>query len=166
MKPLSVVYGCFFTCFGVYTLDRISKNLVFQDSALAPSRSFIWGVITHIHHRNLGIAFDIPLPSWLILSLSIIALGLISYGIFRALKRRSILEGILLGALLGGSLGNFMDRFTLGYVRDWILLFNRSVINLADIFILIGLVGYLWTQYTEIHKEEAKIGEKLLGHEV
>ena len=48
--------------------------------------------------------------------------------------------GLLL--IITGGLSNFTDRLILGYVIDWIYLpfFPFSVINLADLYIALGLL--------------------------
>jgi signal peptidase II len=57
-----------------------------------------------------------------------------------------------LGLILGGTLGNLFDRICFGHVRDFILFTGRAqiggfqlawpyVFNLADVFLVIGVVG-------------------------
>jgi signal peptidase II len=47
-----------------------------------------------------------------------------------------------LAIAIGGALGNLWDRLEWSFVFDWILIVNRSVINLADIAIALGLLLY------------------------
>jgi signal peptidase II len=47
------------------------------------------------------------------------------------------------GLLLGGSLGNLVDRVRLGYVTDFLDRQNGGAFNVADVAILLGLLGIL-----------------------
>jgi lipoprotein signal peptidase len=49
---------------------------------------------------------------------------------------------------LGGALGNIYDRMVYGYVFDWILLFESSIVNVADMAVIVGVVWYaiMWQQ--------------------
>ena len=90
------------------------------------------------HFYNHGLVFGIAAPPWLSISLSLIALGVLLWYFTHAALRPVQQFGVSL--LLGGALGNLVDRALLGYVRDWILLGGRSALNLADVFIFLGLI--------------------------
>jgi lipoprotein signal peptidase len=50
------------------------------------------------------------------------------------------------GLLIGGAVANLLDRLLFGAVHDWLCLAN-IVINLADVAVMLGLIGYfisLW----------------------
>ncbi len=47
---------------------------------------------------------------------------------------------VLIGA---GAVSNLVDRFINGAVIDYIHFFNLNVFNLADIYIIIGILGYV-----------------------
>ena len=57
------------------------------------------------------------------------------------LNRRNI---IAFGLLFGGIIGNLLDRFILGYVRDfldfYILGYDFPVFNISDCAIVIGII--------------------------
>jgi lipoprotein signal peptidase len=57
-----------------------------------------------------------------------------------ALGRRA-LPGWILALIIGGSLSNLLDRLLLGAVRDFLAI-AHLVINLADLAVLAGVLGY------------------------
>lgn len=125
---------------GVWLADQITKNLVKSgDLALAPGLSS-WVKIT-IHH-NFGLLGNLPFPKWSIFLLTGLALALLIYGMYDAVKNRNAYNVLTLSLVLGGALGNLYDRLVYGYVFDWLMLFNTSIINLADAAITLGLVVY------------------------
>ena len=146
MKPIHVITTTLVSSFLSYAIDQATKRFFFGSFGAEPSFSLLGGIIQNIRHQNPGITFDIPLPMEPILLISLVAALLIMLGIYRAMRRLSLPEGFFLGLLLGGALGNLIDRLSIGYVRDWLLLFNRSALNIADLMILIGTLGYFWQQ--------------------
>jgi signal peptidase II len=123
---------------GIFYLDQVVKQFFFEHNS---SFSFLAGWIQSIKHENYGIAFNLPVPQGLILSITFLACLAILWAVFRAAQRNQLLICLFLGFLLGGALGNAYDRWQLNYVRDWLLLWHRSAINLADLGVLFGLVG-------------------------
>ena len=101
------------------------------------------GIISLVYHKNYGIIANFEIPQWAIITVSIIFILVIAKLLNKEIKKRADLQVFLLSILLAGAFGNLWDRMINGYVFDWLLLFERSVINLADIFIVIGIAGYL-----------------------
>lgn len=118
--------------------DLVLKHFLFGKTDLIENVSLFNGLVRFIEHRNYGISFNIPLP---LLLTVLITLGVLAGALYYVTKKseRNLADLIGLGLLLGGALGNLVDRLWLGFVRDWLLLFGRSAINLADIFVLSGL---------------------------
>ncbi|MCR4256589.1 MAG: signal peptidase II, partial [Candidatus Uhrbacteria bacterium] len=54
-----------------------------------------------------------------------------------------ILSSLMLGVFMSGVFGNVFDRIMFGFVRDWILLFGMSAINIADILIAGSLLAWI-----------------------
>ena len=66
-------------------------------------------------------------------------------------KPNSKMEKVAYSLILGGAIGNFINRCVCGYVTDFIDLrifgYNYPIFNLADTFIVIGvilLLIYTW----------------------
>lgn len=126
-----------------YFLDQYLKSILFANESLM-NGSWLLGLIRFTDHRNYGISFNIPVPLWLIILIAIGALVWAIREVFRKNSRLYILDSLFLGLFIGGIFGNLFDRVTLGFVRDWLLLWSRSAVNLADGAILLGLIGFLW----------------------
>ncbi len=80
------------------------------------------------------------------------ATALLIFYIFATSLRRQWGVHVLCGLVLAGALGNLFDRIVFGYVRDFLEvtaevdLFGRTfgwpyVFNLADVFLVVGVVG-------------------------
>lgn len=140
---------------GIFFLDQAAKQYFFEHGS---TFSFLAGWIQSIKHENYGIAFNLPVPQWLILGITLLACLAILWTILRAAQGSRFLQCFFLGLLLGGALGNAYDRWHFNYVRDWLLLWHRSAINLADLAVLFGLVGIIALEAGK-HKQPT---EKLL----
>ena len=100
-------------------------------------------IIELFHHRNFGIVANLPLPHLAIVIITIVVMALIIIGLIRAWRKNDTLKSITLLLILAGAIGNLWDRLQYGYVFDWFLIFGRTALNLADIFIALGVIGYI-----------------------
>ncbi|MBI5654295.1 signal peptidase II [Candidatus Uhrbacteria bacterium] len=122
----------------IATVDQISKYAI----RAQPAPSWPWpGFLELTHHQNFGLIANTPVPRILILIVTLAVMIALVQRIFLA-EKLGINERLALTIILGGALGNFVDRLLQGYVFDWILIFNTSIINIADIAITLGIVGY------------------------
>ncbi len=125
------------TTLAVVVLDLHTKTLWFESGR---SQIFSNGLLQTVNHRNYGLVFDIPTPTWIVLALSTCAL--IAFVLYaKHAAPQNIRTAIALGCLIGGALGNGYDRLIFGYVRDWILVYGRSALNIADLFIGLGMIS-------------------------
>ena len=100
-------------------------------------------VLYFTYVKNYGVAFNmLDNKRFIIILISIILLSLI-YGYMKSIKnnKRNLLA---FGFVYGGIIGNLIDRVILGYVRDFIdfkiINFDYPVFNVADSFIVIGVI--------------------------
>lgn len=131
---------------GYIALDRVTK-LAFMEQSADRGLSLIPGVLETTHHQNFGVIANLPIPLILIIGLTFFALAVLIVLLKRSIETGTPIETMALSGIMAGALGNLWDRLQWGYVFDWILLFNRSVINLADIFIAEGLLLYILTRH-------------------
>ena len=136
-------------------IDQISKILVIKfldmNNSIELIKNFFYLTYTH----NTGAAFSILTGQRLLLIvIAVIILCLIFNYI-----RKNIVEGkidrIAFSLIIGGSLGNLVDRIVRGFVVDFldfkIFGYNFPIFNLADTFIVVGVILLLIT--TLIRKE-------------
>jgi lipoprotein signal peptidase len=133
------LFAVFFV-FALVAADRATK-LSFMDPSASGGRSFLSGVLATTRHFNRGVIANIPIPHSIIILVTLVALAVLFEIMRRALKEDRVAHIVAISFIIAGALGNLWDRLAWKYVFDWILLFNRSVINLADIWIALGLLG-------------------------
>src|SRR3989338_7946950 len=94
---------------------------------------------------NPGIAFGLPVPNWLVISLSIPIIGLIFYLSWKMYDGGELRQAWAFALIFTGALSNFIDRVTYQNTVDYLRLFT-GVINLADVLIVVGFAMYLIKQ--------------------
>jgi lipoprotein signal peptidase len=121
--------------FGVVLIDAVSK----VSASYLASLNYANGIIIPVPNPDfsLGIA-SASAPIMLAVStVGIFVFG--GYTLWRALHR--YLSVWIPGFLIGGATANLVDRMLFGAVHDWLDLV-KVVVNVADLAILAGLVGY------------------------
>lgn len=123
-------------------LDQLVKFVVVQHISLGEEVSFIPGVFSFLHIRNKGAAWSmLEGQMWFFTIITIVALVVVGYLLFRYWKTNGWLFSLGLSLILGGTLGNYLDRIRLGYVVDMFKLdfINFPIFNLADIELTVGV---------------------------
>lgn len=121
--------------------DRITKILA---QRLSPGESFALGnVFALTTHHNFGIIANVPVPRWAIIFVTLCVIGGLLVVLRRCVRAAQYRSAYALTCILAGAIGNLWDRWSTGYVMDWILLFHTSVINIADIAIAFGILWFL-----------------------
>ncbi len=87
-------------------------------------------------YKNPGIAGSIFIPHAILLPISTIIIALLIYGMR---KTAMPMHKFAFLCILSGALGNYIDRIIHGFTTDYILIVGQSVINLADILIIVGI---------------------------
>ena len=126
-----------------FIIDLLSKQLIHHLMNLGDSIKLInkFFYITYVH--NTGAAWSI-LEDQRILLLIISAIVLFLINKTMNKEDLSKLENISYGMIIGGIVGNIFDRIFYGFVIDFIDFrifgYNYPVFNLADTFIVIGII--------------------------
>ena len=94
-------------------------------------------------HRNYGVAFNLPIPLPLVLVFTGVVLLILSVLFIRSWKA-TLPEAVWLFCLLAGATGNFVDRIVNGFTTDYLVIGGRSVINLSDVLIVLGVIRFLY----------------------
>lgn len=129
------------------TLDQITK-LIFSN------RDFFVGWL-HVHAiQNYGLSFSLNFGVTINLILIVIGLVFLFYYYW---SRRTVVSKYQQWAfvfIFGGAVSNVADRIYFGFVRDFLDIGLGFTFNLADIFIMLGLIVLLF------HKDGDKFGNK------
>ena len=126
----------------IVLLDQVTKGLIVAHRALGESESIFIGIDLN-YVRNSGVAFGAFAEGgalvWVLTGLAIA--GLIGYFTLRANRAWLWLP---VGAIAGGALGNLADRARDGAVVDFIDPVAWPAFNIADIAIVVGILGLVW----------------------
>jgi signal peptidase II len=83
---------------------------------------------------NIGISFSWSVPYRLVIPLSLVALGWFFY-----LYHYKLFSKIVILLLIAWTLGNLYDRILFGGVRDFLVLPDMFIFNIADVFLSVGM---------------------------
>jgi len=122
--------------------DQLTKHIVTSSLQLDDGVHVVGPLWIH-HVQNSGIAFGLfASATAVVIVLTGIAVAWMLVFFARSGARHPVLP-VALGLVIGGSLSNLLDRVRLGYVTDFIDLRWWPAFNLADSFIVIGVVVLL-----------------------
>ncbi|MCD5385114.1 signal peptidase II [Candidatus Gracilibacteria bacterium] len=132
--------------FGII-LDILSKNIA---SIYLQNKINILGDFFYLQYiLNPGIAFGIKLPTFIIKVLTIFLIIVIFY--YYKSERKKIQNTKLLdfsfGLILAGAIGNAIERILFSNVVDFLGIKYFFIFNLADSFISIGAILYIYILY-------------------
>lgn len=138
MKRKPYIIAFFF-----FLIDIVSKQVIAHTLSVGESIKVIPDFFYLTYVKNTGAAWSILKDEKILLLLvSVIVLFLINKYISK--ENLSKLEEISFGMIIGGILGNFFDRLVFGSVIDffdfYIFGYNYPIFNLADTFIVIGII--------------------------
>lgn len=124
-------------------LDQLTKLIITKCFELNTGKIIIDNFFSLLYIRNTGAAWGILSNNTILLIIiSLIFLGAFIYFI----KKTNVtkMETYSYGLILGGIVGNLLDRIVRGYVVDFfnfkIFNYNYPVFNVADIFIVVGVI--------------------------
>lgn len=142
-------YKIILSIFIPYLLDQLSKFLIYKNFVLYEKKVIIDGLFNIRYNKNFGAAFsflnDAPVwfrkPFFILIPLA--AIVFVSYLLIKHTKN-NILKLYAFSFIIAGALGNLTDRFTYGYVIDFldfhIKNYHWPTFNVADISIFIAIV--------------------------
>jgi signal peptidase II len=122
--------------------DQLTKHIVSSRLALDDGVHVLGPFWIH-HVRNSGIAFGLFASATVIVILATgVAVTWMLAFFARSGARHPVLP-VALGLVIGGSVSNLLDRIRLGYVTDFLDFRYWPAFNLADSFIVIGVLVLL-----------------------
>jgi signal peptidase II len=114
-------------------------------------RVLINGVLGLSYHENAGAFFgflsNFGGAQWLLATLKYVILGAILFYYHKLpLEKKFWAIRVPLILIFTGGLGNFIDRVSLGIVRDMLdfLFMNFAVFNLADVYVTVGVFALIF----------------------
>jgi len=116
-------------------IDQMSKYYFF-DKALFQTSSIVEPLL------NIGISF-----SWNLSYLIVVPVTLFALALFIYLNQQRYLSNMGTMLFVVGTLGNLIDRVLYHWVRDFIVMFDRFVYNIADVYITIATIMVLRSLY-------------------
>lgn len=138
----------------VLLIDFLSKNKIisiFKDGIV--EKIYVNEYLDFILVFNTGISYGLfsgggDFQKWILISLSIL---IIIFLLNLIRNESSILSKLSISFIIGGALGNVLDRFTYGAVVDFISLhakgFSWYIFNIADMFIVLGVILFILSQF-------------------
>jgi signal peptidase II len=126
----------------VVLIDQVTKAIVVAHTTLGDSRNVFFGIdLTYV--RNKGVAFGaLGAGGSLVIVLVIAALAALL--VYFALHADRPLLWLPVGAVVGGAIGNLADRARAGAVVDFIDPILWPAFNVADMAIVIGILGLVY----------------------
>ncbi len=101
---------------------------------------------------NEGVAFSLPVDYYIIIPLTVIVLSYLGWELWRRCTTRKELfsaEMIAYGLIFSGAIGNLIDRLFFGSVTDFLSFWSFPIFNLADMWISLGVVVFMYTSVTK-----------------
>jgi len=131
--------------FYLILIDQISKLLILHTIGFEKSINIIPNLLNFTLVKNKGAAFSLFSNSTNILTLTSVLTTLILIIIISIFPPRSFWNLMGLTYLLGGTAGNGIDRFSKGYVLDFLQLtpIDFPIFNIADILINIAMICFI-----------------------
>lgn len=93
--------------------------------------------------KNYGVAFGIPLPSFITITISLVILFFLIY-LFKNSNQSTWARQLGLILIIFGAASNLIDRIFFNFTTDYLLILT-GVVNLADIMIVCGFGFFVFT---------------------
>ena len=145
-KQIMITLGCAVIVCVLLFVDLITKAAA--EASTIRQSSYFLGIIRLWYTSNPGIAFGIfgdnPVAME-VMSYVTIVLALLIAVMFFTIFRKTLPVRVCLAVVEAGALGNIIDRFCLGYVRDFVDVqpVGFGICNIADFFITGGVVAVI-----------------------
>lgn len=127
-------------------IDQYTKQIVITYLGIGEKLEIIPNLFYINHVRNTGAAWSLfDGQRTLFIIITILAVLSFSYLLFSKKENKLIIKISYL-LIIGGAIGNLIDRISYGFVIDfldfYIFNYDYPVFNVADIFLVIGVILY------------------------
>ena len=136
----------------IFTLDRLSKAEIIND--INSKSIYVNKFINFDLIWNTGVGFGLlSSESFLIYSLVSILIGTVILILLGVCLMSKSLDKFIFSVIIGGAIGNFYDRLFYNAVPDFIDIhynnFHWFTFNVADIFITLGIITFVFKGFFE-----------------
>lgn len=128
--------------FDVAVLDGVFKYLAHRYLVSDTVANLAWPIDLALH-KNPGIIANIAIPLSIVIPITIIVCAALLATIHKQWKQNHP-YALACWVIFCGASGNLLDRILHHYTTDYIMLFQRSAVNLADGLVVLGAVMLLW----------------------
>ncbi len=125
---------------GVLIFDQVTKFLVRTEFSLYESRPVIENVFHLTYIENPGAAFGMLADKRLFFLIATSCSIIFIIYFMKIMEQEEPKANIFLAMAVGGAIGNFIDRATKGTVTDFFDFRIWPVFNIADSFIVVGMI--------------------------
>ena len=138
----------------LFSLDRWLKwqTLYTWDSSNLIHKWFGW-----FPFHNPGIAFGLPVPGWLqiLLTTPVLIVLIVLFVKNISSPESKLLKTLAFSFVFAGALSNLIDRVLYNFTVDYLLIV-KSIINLADVLVVVGFLIY----FLQLKKKEVSSLQK------
>lgn len=130
----------FLIALGVLIFDQVTKYFVRAEFALYESKAIIEDFFHLTYIENPGAAFGILANQrwFFIVATALIIVFIIFFMI--SMEKEEPKANLFLAMAVGGAVGNFIDRLMKGTVTDFFDFKVWPIFNIADSFIVVGMI--------------------------
>jgi signal peptidase II len=144
----------YFFVFFFFALDRLTKYyFVFSEKQYTIWQDFLLLEL----HKNQNMALSLPLIDFLYYPLIVIIFFCLFYLLIDSYKKNNKFLSACILFIVAGAMSNLFDRIRWGGVIDFISVPWWSVFNLADCYIILGVI--FWLIY--LFKNGKKVSKKI-----
>ena len=158
MNTIGKRYGILAVCSALLiALDQWAKSMAYSTLRVNGPLVLIKGVFELLYSENRGAAFGILQgKQWFFLIIAVIVVAAAVYAVFRMPASKKYLPLHLIAMFLSaGAIGNMIDRFTRGYVVDFLYfkLIDFPIFNVADCYVTVSMFFFILL-FLFLYKEE------------
>lgn len=141
-SPLRAWRLALITAAAVVLVDQVSKRVVVDSLGRGEHVKFFFGVeLTYV--RNKGVAFGVLGGGGALVTV-VTGGAVLLLAVYFARHTERPWLWLPFGVVAGGAIGNLADRLREGSVVDWIDPILWPAFNLADVAIVVGILGLLY----------------------
>lgn len=112
-----------------------------------------------VYHENYGIAFGLELPKFILLTMVVVFLVVMPYLFKKEFNVNHKITQASFLLVMAGGIGNLIDRLIYGYVVDFISIGTYPIFNVADIYVVVGVL-LLIVFYGKISRKQKPYEQK------